>query len=54
MENLLHVWKDRLSENTLPKRYEGYTSCPIFTGDNKLILAEFKYDGVVDETFYKY
>lgn len=31
--------------------YEGYTSCPIFTSQSKLLLAEFKYDGVIDETF---
>lgn len=31
--------------------YEGYSSCPILIGDNKLLLAEFKYNSVVDETF---
>lgn len=36
----------------LKGRYEGYASCPLFVGRNKLLLAEFKYDGVVDETFF--
>jgi hypothetical protein len=36
----------------LPSVYEGYASCPIFTAQDKLILAEFKYDGGVDETFF--
>ena len=39
-------------EINLPKKYEGYASCPLFTGKRKLMLAEFKYDGVVDETFF--
>ncbi|CAG9335474.1 unnamed protein product [Blepharisma stoltei] len=32
-------------------KYEGYTSCPIFLGNNKLMLCEFKYQGELDETF---
>ena len=32
--------------------YNGYTSCPIFVGEKKLMLAEFKYDNVVEETFF--
>ena len=34
-------------------KYNGYGSCPLFTGDNKLMLAEFTYGGVPAETFYK-
>jgi hypothetical protein len=37
-ENLTHI-------------YDGYTSCPIPVGNNKLMLCEFKYNGEVDETF---
>lgn len=40
--------------NNIPREkaiYDGYTSCPILIGDNKLVLAEFKYNGVVCETF---
>jgi len=31
--------------------YDGYTSCPLLTGEKKVLLAEFKYGGVVKETF---
>jgi NADPH-dependent 2,4-dienoyl-CoA reductase/sulfur reductase-like enzyme len=31
--------------------YDGYTSCPLTTGEKKVLLAEFKYDGVPKETF---
>ncbi|BFZ62913.1 hypothetical protein YB2330_004023 [Saitoella coloradoensis] len=31
--------------------YDGYTSCPLLVSYGKLILAEFKYGGVPDETF---
>lgn len=27
--------------------YDGYSACPIYVGENKLILAEFLYDGKV-------
>ncbi|NXH39701.1 SQOR protein, partial [Dicaeum eximium] len=33
------------------KKYDGYTSCPLITGYNKLILAEFDYEGQPLETF---
>lgn len=36
---------------TLPARYNGYTSCPIVTGYGKLILAEFDYKNIPAETF---
>lgn len=35
----------------LSAKYDGYTSCPLIVGYNQLVLAEFKYDGVVSETF---
>jgi len=31
--------------------YNGYASCPLTTGHNKVILAEFGYDGRIMETF---
>lgn len=34
--------------------YNGYTSCPLLTGDSKVLLAEFKYAGVPEETFNKW
>jgi NADPH-dependent 2,4-dienoyl-CoA reductase/sulfur reductase-like enzyme len=35
-----------------PAHYNGYSSCPLFTGDKKLMMIEFKYGGGSDETFY--
>jgi NADPH-dependent 2,4-dienoyl-CoA reductase/sulfur reductase-like enzyme len=34
--------------------YDGYTSCPLLTGEKKVMLAEFKYGGVPKETFAKW
>jgi sulfide:quinone oxidoreductase len=31
--------------------YDGYSSCPLFVGDGKLMLIEFKYGATADETF---
>lgn len=31
-------------------QYDGYTSCPLVTGFNKCILAEFDFDGQPLET----
>lgn len=33
------------------KTYNGYTSCPLVTSYNTLVMAEFKYDNVPAETF---
>ncbi|NWW35381.1 SQOR protein, partial [Panurus biarmicus] len=39
-------------KNELPvKKYDGYTSCPLVTDYNKVILAEFDYDAQPLETF---
>ncbi|KAF1917383.1 sulfide-quinone oxidoreductase-like protein [Ampelomyces quisqualis] len=35
----------------LVRGYDGYTSCPLLTGEDKVLLAEFKYGGVPKETF---
>jgi len=32
-------------------QYDGYTSCPLLVNRNKVMLAEFGYDGLVLETF---
>ena len=29
---------------TLNASYNGYSSCPMFVGDSKLMMIEFKYD----------
>ena len=49
VRNLIRVYNKQDSEF---EKYDGYTSCPIFTGENKLMLAEFKYNNEVDETFF--
>ncbi|KAK4056073.1 hypothetical protein OIO90_002804 [Microbotryomycetes sp. JL221] len=41
-------------EKTLPAKYDGYASCPLLTGHNELMLAEFKYGGVPKETFARF
>jgi len=40
-----------LDGRAMPAQYNGYSSCPICTGYNKLILAEFDYSGNPLETF---
>ena len=35
----------------LESKYAGYASCPLITGSNKCILAEFDYSGMPRETF---
>ncbi|CAH8770479.1 NAD(P)/FAD-dependent oxidoreductase [Paenibacillus dendritiformis] len=45
--NVLNV----LGGQPLDASYDGYTSCPLVTGYNRLILAEFDYDLTPRETF---
>ena len=40
-----------LKGKPLTAKYDGYTSCPLVTGYRKLILAEFNYDNIPEETF---
>lgn len=40
-----------LAGKPLNAKYNGYTSCPLVTGYGKLILAEFNYDNIPEETF---
>ncbi|MGW7991046.1 MULTISPECIES: type II sulfide:quinone oxidoreductase Sqr [Staphylococcus] len=47
VNNLLQVMDNEM----LTHHYDGYTSCPIVTGYNKLILAEFDYNKKPKETF---
>ncbi len=46
-ENLLA----RIEGRTLPKHYNGYTSCPLVTGYGRLVLAEFDYEKNPQESF---
>jgi sulfide:quinone oxidoreductase len=47
VENLAHASKGE----ALSAKYEGYTSCPLVTGYDSLIMAEFGYDLKPQETF---
>ncbi len=47
VENLRHLMKNE----TLSEKYDGYTSCPLVTGYDSLIMAEFGYDLKPQETF---
>ncbi|KAI2475162.1 Sulfide quinone reductase [Pyrenophora tritici-repentis] len=40
-----------LQGENLTSQYDGYTSCPLLTGEKQVLLAEFKYGGVPKETF---
>lgn len=46
-KNLLAVMDEREMKQT----YDGYTSCPLVTGYNRLVMAEFDYDKNPKETF---
>lgn len=35
------------------KKYHGYSSCPVFVGDDKLMLIEFAYGAKAQTTFFK-
>ncbi|RMF49505.1 MAG: NAD(P)/FAD-dependent oxidoreductase, partial [Bacteroidetes bacterium] len=51
-ENLLYALRNKtLDLKDKAHRYNGYSACPIITGYGKLILAEFDYDLVPQETF---
>ncbi|PKS11010.1 hypothetical protein jhhlp_002769 [Lomentospora prolificans] len=47
VHNLLSV----MSGKQAKAEYDGYASCPLITGHNELMLCEFKYGGVPQETF---
>jgi sulfide:quinone oxidoreductase len=40
-----------LRDQPAPKRYNGYTSCPLVVSQRHVILAEFGYDGQILESF---
>lgn len=48
VDNLLATVR---GETDLKGEYSGYASCPLLTGHNELMLCEFKYGGVPQETF---
>ena len=46
-QNILNV----MANLTPSKKYDGYSSCPLITGQGKVILAEFGYDGKLMPSF---
>lgn len=46
-----NIKRSMANKNSAMSTYDGYASCPIFVGGDKLMLAEFKYGGVSAETF---
>eukprot|EP00331_Platyophrya_macrostoma_P004306 CAMPEP_0176424686 /NCGR_PEP_ID=MMETSP0127-20121128/10970_1 /TAXON_ID=938130 /ORGANISM="Platyophrya macrostoma, Strain WH" /LENGTH=341 /DNA_ID=CAMNT_0017805761 /DNA_START=220 /DNA_END=1242 /DNA_ORIENTATION=+ len=50
VNNLMQIWRDKAKHPEFAQ-YTGYTSCPIFVGNDKLILAEFNYKPEPEETF---
>jgi len=47
VENLLAL----MNGKEMRAKYDGYTSCPLVTGYNKLVLAEFDYNKNPQESF---
>jgi len=47
-ENIQKFFKNQSLNNS----YNGYTSCPLVTSRNTVMLAEFDYDGKPQETFF--
>ncbi|HHO54894.1 MAG TPA: NAD(P)/FAD-dependent oxidoreductase [Trueperaceae bacterium] len=48
---LVQNLKDLMAGNAPSKKYDGYSSCPLVTGYNSLVLAEFLYDNKYKPTF---
>lgn len=49
---VVHNLLNQMESKQLNAFYDGYNSCPLFTGDKQLMLVEFKYDNLPSETFY--
>jgi sulfide:quinone oxidoreductase len=41
---IVHNLVKQMEGQYLNANYDGYSSCPMFVGDKKLMLIEFKYD----------
>jgi NADPH-dependent 2,4-dienoyl-CoA reductase/sulfur reductase-like enzyme len=48
---LVHNLGKEMEKSQLNGSYNGYASCPLILGRNKVMLAEFGYDGKLMETF---
>lgn len=42
-----------ISKSSKREFYNGYTACPVFVGENKVMLCEFGYDGQLMPTFFR-
>ena len=47
VENLL----SHMNNQPLTAKYTGYSSCPLITGYGRIVMAEFDYDKVPNESF---
>ena len=50
---VVHNIQRALEKQSINAKYHGYSSCPLYTGDKKLMLMEFKYGGIPDESFVR-
>lgn len=48
---VIHNLKQVMNNQALDGYYDGYGSCPLLIGRNRVILAEFGYDGKIMESF---
>jgi len=51
---VVHNLLKEMGKNTKDALYDGYACCPIFVGDQKLMLCEFNYKTDNDPTFLKH
>ena len=49
---VVHNMINHVKKGDHEAKYDGYSSCPLFVGGKKLMMAEFKYDGVPKESFF--
>ncbi len=52
---IVHNLKQLATEGEIkkPALFNGYSACPIYLGGGKVMMAEYKFDGKVDATFFK-
>lgn len=50
---VVHNVIKQMDQRQLTAAYDGYSSCPLFVGDKKLMMVEFKYNNLSAETFYE-
>lgn len=50
---LVHNLLREMGNHTSQAKADGYSSCPVFVGDKKLMLCEFTYDNQNNPSFFK-